>query len=110
MCSRQHFPTYSLPDDEDDSSEATVVDLTSQNLSQTQRAKCVTEDNKISIDSKLHTFIIMGSTCPHAVTLHPKETCSCPSTTECYHIMAAKMAIGKQEDVKRQTWESYTTS
>jgi len=37
------------------------------------------------------------------VTLYPKETCSCPTTTECYHIMAAKMAIGKQEDVKRKT-------
>jgi len=62
------------------------------------------EDNKISIDSKLHTFTIMGSACPHVATLHPKEICSCPSTKECYHIMAAKMAIGKQEDVKRKTF------
>ena len=92
-----------LPDDEDVSDEAVVTDSTSQCLSQTQRAKRVIEDNKISFDSKLHTFTVMGSTCPHVVTLHPKETCSCPSTTECYHIMAAKMAIGKQEDVKRKT-------
>ena len=45
----------------------------------------------------------MGSTCPHVVTLHPKETCFCPSTTKCYRISAAKMAIGKQEDVTRRT-------
>ena len=42
----------------------------------------------------------MGSTCPHVVTLHPKDTCSCPSTSECYYILVAKMAIGKH-DVKR---------
>jgi len=59
-----------LPGDEDDSSEATVADLISQSLSQTQRAKRVIKDNKISFDSKLHTFTIMGSTCPHALTLH----------------------------------------
>ena len=92
-----------LPNDEDVSSETVVTNLTSHSLSQTQRAKRVIEDNKISFDSKLHTFTIMGSTCPHVVTLHPKETCSCPSTTECYHIMAAKMAIGKQENVTRKT-------
>ena len=32
-----------------------------------------------------------------------RKTCSCPSTTECYHILAAKMAIGTQEDSKRGT-------
>jgi len=95
--------TTDLPDDEDVSDEAVVTDSTSQCLSQAQRAKRVIEDNKISFDSKLHTFTILGSACPLVVTLYPKETYSCPTTTECYHIMVAKMAIGKQEDVKRKT-------
>ena len=42
----------------------------------------------------------MGSTCSHVVTLHPKEICSCPSTTQCYHILAAKMRIGSHTDSK----------
>ena len=71
-----------------------------QDLSQKERAKRVIEENKISYDFKLRTFTVMGSTCPHVVTLHPKETCSCPSTTQCYHILAAKMGIGSQEDSK----------
>ena len=29
----------------------------------------------------------------YAVTLLPKEKCQCPSTTQCYHILAAKMYI-----------------
>ena len=91
------------PNGTDVSSEASIMNLNSQHLSQKERAKHVIEDSKISFDCKLHTFTIMGSTCPHVVTLHPKETCSCPSTTECYHILAAKMAIGKQEDLKRGT-------
>ena len=70
--------------------------MTSQSLSQTQQAKC--EDSKISSDFKPQIFTIMGSTCSHVVTLHWKETCSCPSTTECYHITAAKMTIGNQEE------------
>ena len=71
-----------------------------QDLSQKERAKRVIEENKISYDFKLRTFTVMGSTCPYVVTLHPKETCSCPSTTQCYYILAAKMGIGSQKDPK----------
>lgn len=75
---------------------------TSQNLSQQERAKRVLEENKISFDMKLHTFTVMGSTCPRVVTLFPKETCSCPSTTQCYHILAAKMALGQKDDHEKR--------
>ena len=40
----------------------------------------------------------MSSTCPHLVTLFPKEICTCASTTQCYHILAAKLAIGQKLD------------
>ena len=36
------------------------------------------------------------------VTLHPHETCSCPSTGECYHIQASKYSIGIPPTLKRR--------
>ena len=38
---------------------------------------------------------------PHAVQLFPKETCTCPSTTTCYHILACKMSLGMAVEGKR---------
>ena len=73
----------------------TSISKETQSLTQYERAKRVIDENRISMDPKLHTFTIMGSTCPHVVTLYPKETCSCPSTTQCYHIKAAKMSVGQ---------------
>ena len=91
----------SQANDADTSNDASASTSALQSLSQKERAKRVLQENKISCDLKLHTFTVMGSTRPHVVTLHPKETCSCPSKTQCYHILAAKMAIGKKEDPKR---------
>ena len=70
-------------------------------LTQLERARRVIDENKISMDPKLHTFTVMGNERPHVVTLFPKEACSCPSTTECYHIMAARMSIGQNEQRER---------
>ena len=58
---------------------------TLQNLCQQERARRVVEDNKISFDMKLHTFTVMEPTCSNVVTLFPKESCSCPSTTQLAH-------------------------
>lgn len=35
---------------------------------------------------------------PYIVTLFPKETCSCPATKSCYHIMACKIMLGQKAD------------
>lgn len=53
-------------------------------------------DNKcISHDPKLGTFTVIGTGGkPHAVKLFPVETCSCPSTSTCYHIIGVKMSLG----------------
>lgn len=41
-------------------------------------------------DSGLHTFTVLGSeNKPQAVKLFPTPTCTCPSTSQCYHILAA---------------------
>ena len=67
-------------------------------LSQKERARCVVEQRKISLDPNLQAFTVMGTNKPHVVTLDPKETCSCPSTTSCYHILAAKLSIGENSE------------
>ena len=72
--------------------------LPSKNLTQLERARFVIEQNRLTVDTKLHTFTVLGSARPHVVTLFPNETCSCPSTTMCYHILAAKMSIGLTEE------------
>ena len=102
-----HQPDISLQattssSDTDVSSKTSTSNSVLPDLSQMERAKRVIEENKISYDFKLRTFTVMGSTCPHVVTLHPKESCSCPSTNQCYHILAAKMGIGELQDPKRK--------
>ena len=52
----------------------------------------------------LGTFTVKGTGgTTHAVTLFPTESCSCPSTTRCYHIIAAWHSVGLgTEDTKRK--------
>ena len=71
-------------------------------FSQMERARLIVEQNRIHLDTKLHTFTVLGSERPHVVTLFPKETCSCPSTTTCCHILAAKMSLGVDQKQQSQ--------
>ena len=65
------------------------------NLSQAALASRVIEENKICHVSKMGVFVVEGSKRDkYEVTLFPKESCGCPSTGECYHILAAKMSVG----------------
>jgi len=66
--------------------------------SSTERAKHVVANGQISLDSRLGVFTVMGSTEPRVVRLFPKTTCSCPATATCYHILAARMAVGLNVD------------
>ena len=49
-------------------------------------------------------FVVKGS-CgqKYAVTLFPKETCQCPSTRHCRHILSAMMAIGFEPGEDKNT-------
>ena len=60
-------------------------------LSKQEQASRVIEEGKISVDTKLHTFTVMGSTCPHLVTLIPRKFAL-------VHILAAKLAVGQRLD------------
>lgn len=73
-------------------------------LSQAQRANMVIEQRRISLDPVFHSFTVLGSTRPHVVTLFPKQSCSCPSTSVCYHIIAAQLSVGiRSEKEHRKT-------
>jgi hypothetical protein len=37
----------------------------------------------------------------HSVHLFPKETCTCPVTTTCSHIIAARNSIGLKTDMRK---------
>ena len=55
----------------------------------------IIENGHVTHNCKLGVFTVLGTTGnPHAVQLFPKETCTCPSTGLCYHIMAVRMSIG----------------
>ncbi len=41
------------------------------------------------------------------VTLFPKETCSCPSTGQCYHLLAVRLCVGMTE-LKKKTRHNLT--
>ena len=55
-------------------------------------------------NAQLKVFTVMGTSHPHAVTLFPRETCTCPSTTSCYHILAPKMSIGMNIEKILSRW------
>ena len=77
------------------------IELSEAFLSQRERARQLITDKKISFDPSLRTFTILGTgDKPQAVRLFPNETCTCPSTSQCYHILAAKMSIGLDDDGK----------
>ena len=67
-----------------------------------ERAATVISTGKISLDPKLSVFLINGTTDSRIVRLFPAETCSCPSTSTCYHIAAARMAVGLHVESSRR--------
>ena len=55
----------------------------------------------LSFDTKLSVFTVQGSNEPRLVKLFLKPSCSCPSSTLCYHILAAKMSLGINEEAPK---------
>jgi hypothetical protein len=71
-----------------------------RHCSQQALAQEVILNNGIAIVASQGAFMVAGSNGnKYAVTLHPKETCQCPSTTTCYHIIACKLSINNVSDV-----------
>lgn len=53
---------------------------------------------------QMTSFMVEGLTGQkYAVSLFPKESCQCPSSTTCYHILAAKLSVNLPiEGMKKQ--------
>ena len=69
-----------------------------QHYSITARAKALVQNNRVSFNPQMHIFNVKGtSDVIRVVALYPRETCSCPSTGVCYHILAVKMSLGIKE-------------
>ena len=66
-----------------------------------ERASAIISSGGITLDAKLGVFTVSGTTEPRVVQLFPKQTCSCPATASCYHVLAARMAVGLAHENKR---------
>ena len=59
------------------------------------------DNNLITLVPTQGAFIVQGRSGKYCVTLFPKKSCQYPSTTTCFHILAAKMSIGQEPIEKR---------
>ena len=80
----------------DDASSSVSQTQSKQNtmLSSLSRARVLLSNGDISYDEKLRVFNVKGSASVHVVTLFPKEKCSCPSTSTCYHVLQLSYFLG----------------
>lgn len=65
--------------------------------------RSIIASKQISHNQVLGVFTVVGTTGnAHAVRLFPRESCTCPSTNRCYHILAVRMSIGLEDiDAKK---------
>ena len=78
--------------------ESKKLSTTSQTpATQLCRARALVEENKISFNPKMHVFNVQGTHDVRVVSLYPKEKCSCPARSMCYHILGVKLSLGAQE-------------
>lgn len=64
-------------------------------LSQKSPAKLAVDNKQVVFVLDMKSFLVEGKKSKkYAMTLYPKEWYPCPSTTRCYHILAAKLTIG----------------
>ena len=68
--------------------------------SQQSLARFIVDNNLITLVPQQGAFIVNGRKGKYCVTLFPKETCQCESSSTCFHILAAKMSIGLQPTKK----------
>jgi len=67
-----------------------------------ERASAIISTSRIALDHKLGVFTVVGTQEPRVVRLFPTTTCSCPAQANCYHVLAARMAIGNTDVPKKR--------
>ena len=93
-------PASDLPDVEPDDG---VNSQDPAALTADECAAVVISTSKIALDPKLAIFTVCGTSEPRVVRLFPTATCSCPAKTNCYHVLAAKMAVGITSNTQKRT-------
>lgn len=91
----QQLPAPSMGD--------TCMDCNTGNMSSEARAQAVLKAGDVTFDPKLHCFLVKGTSgIVRVVTLFPKETCSCPSMGQCYHLLATRLSVGITEPIAKK--------
>ena len=62
----------------------------------------IIQSNKLILNPQLSVFTVIETQELHVVRLFPTTTCSCPAKSHCYHIVAARMAIGVTHNVTKR--------
>ena len=66
-----------------------------QNQSQIALARDAVENERVELIPHMSSFIVQANNNKtYSVQMFPKETCNCPSTTTCWHIIASKISLG----------------
>ncbi|CAG2237568.1 unnamed protein product [Mytilus edulis] len=99
--SKTEHSTPTTPKEKDTPVINTMFDFPAFVSSQHALAKYIVDNNLITLVPSQAAFIVQGRNGKYCVTLFPKKTCQCPSTTTCFHILAAKMSIGQEPIEKR---------
>ena len=65
--------------------------------------RSVISSGSLSHNQSLGVFTVVGTGGKaHAVRIFPNESCTCPSTTRCYHILAARMSVGLEDNCSKK--------
>ena len=76
--------------------------ISTSHVSMYVRAMLMVENDNIVFNTKMRAFFVKGSKeVKRIFTLFPKQTCSCLSTGERYHILTAKISLGMATEKKR---------
>ncbi len=61
----------------------------------------IVDQGLISHNQNLGVFTVKGTTGnAHAIRLFPSESCTCPASGGCYHILAVRISVGLEDKVK----------
>ena len=63
------------------------------------RAVRAVDDERVRLLPKNRRFLVHGTDNqkPECVQIHPKESCTCPGNRLCWHILAVRLSIGKND-------------
>jgi len=63
-----------------------------------ERAAAIVSNQQLSLNPSLACFTVIGTSEPRLVKLFPNSSCTCPARDNCYHVFAARLAVGMTVD------------